>query len=199
MVAMFYLFVTPLTPPNRPGWGGRGYIPRWRLNLVNEADSPKPPAGKSPEASAAEMMELVLPNDANLLGNCLGGRVMYLIDIAGFLAASRHCGRTVVTASMDSLDFREPIRVGEAVVVQARVNYAGRTSVEVEVRVLAENLAAGRRRPTCTAYVTYVALDGEGRPAPVPPVIPSTDADRERYRAAGERRRERLRRLGRLE
>lgn len=154
-------------------------------------------AGRPPSASAVEMMELVLPNDANLLGNCLGGRVMYLIDIAAGMAATRHCRRTVVTASMDSLDFHRPIRVGDAIILQARVNYAARTSMEVEVQVFSENLRTGKRENTCTSYLTFVALDESGRPAPVPPVVPETEDDRERYRAAEIRRRERLQRIGR--
>lgn len=143
------------------------------------------------------MVELVLPNDANLMGNCLGGRVMYLIDIAGGLAASRHCRGPVVTASMDSLDFRRPIRVGDAVILRARVNHAARTSMEVEVRVFAENLSSGERRETSTAYLTFVAVDREGRPVPVPPLRLTTEEERERFRQAEARRRERLRRLGR--
>lgn len=153
---------------------------------------PRPPA-----ESEVEMVELVLPNDANLMGNCLGGRVMYLIDIAGGLAASRHCRGPVVTASMDSLDFRRPVRVGDAVILRARVNHAARTSMEVEVRVFAENLSSGERQETSTAYLTFVAVDREGRPVPVPPLELTTEEERERFRQAEARRRERLRRLGR--
>ncbi len=152
---------------------------------------------RRPSESEVEMVELVLPNDANLMGHCLGGRVMYLIDIAGGLAASRHCRGPVVTASMDSLDFHRPIRVGEAIILRARVNHAGRTSMEVEVRVFSENLRSGERHQTSTAYLTFVAVDADGRPVPVPPLDLRTDEERERFSQAEARRRERLRRLGR--
>lgn len=145
------------------------------------------------------MMELMLPNDANPLGNVLGGRVMYLIDIAGSLAASRFCHRPVVTASMDSVDFLRPVRVGDAIILKARVNYAARTSMEVEVQVFAEDLLSGRRRHTSTAFLTFVALDGAGCPTPVPAVAPETEEDSRRLEEAMMRRRERLRRMGRLE
>lgn len=144
-----------------------------------------------------EVTHLVLPNDANRMGNCLGGRVMYWIDLAAALAASRHCRRNVVTASIDSLDFHRPIRVGDAVHLRARVTFAGRTSMEVEVEVFSEDLHTGLRQRTSTAYLTFVAVDAEGRPVPVPPVVPVTDEERERYRQGQARRRERLRRLGR--
>lgn len=153
--------------------------------------------GVTPTASEVEMVELVLPNDANLQGNCLGGRVMYLIDIAGGLSASRHCRRPVVTASMDHLDFMAPVKVGDALILRARVNYADRTSMEVEVQVYAENLCSGEHRHTSTAYLTFVAVNEDGRPTPVPPVAPATAEDWQRFRAAETRRQERLRRLGR--
>lgn len=150
-----------------------------------------------PRESEVEMVELVLPNDANPQGTMLGGRVMYLIDIAAALAASRHCRRVVVTASIDNLDFHRPIRIGDAIILKARVNYAARTSMEVEVQVWAENLRSGARHQATTAYLTFVALDDEGRPTPVPPVLPETEEDRQRYAAARERRQLRLERLGR--
>lgn len=154
--------------------------------------------GRPPAGSEVEMVELVLPNDANPLGNCLGGRVMYLIDIAGGLAAARHCRQPVVTASMDHLDFLAPVKVGDALILRARVNYAAHTSMEVEVQVFAENLCNGEQRHTSTAYLTFVALGGDGRPAAVPPVAPASEEDRRRFREAEVRRGERLRRLGRL-
>ncbi len=153
--------------------------------------------GKPPRESRVEMVDLVLPNHANLLGNIVGGRVMYLIDIAGGLAASRHCRNVVVTASMDSLDFQRPIRVGDAIILQARLNYAARTSMEVEVNVYAENLKTGERQRTSTALLTYVALDDNCKPTSVPPLLPETEEEWERYRAGEARRKERLARLGR--
>lgn len=142
--------------------------------------------------SQVEVMQTVLPTDANPLGNMLGGTVMHLIDIAGSMAAMRHCRRVVVTASVDRLEFREPIRVGEFIILKASVNYAGRTSMEVGVKVLGENPLTGEQRHTSTAYLTFVALDEMGRPTEVPKVIPETDEEKERYRQAEERRAARL-------
>src|ERR1700729_353308 len=152
--------------------------------------SPLP--GKTVSASTSEIVEIVLPNDANLLGNMLGGRVMHLIDIAGALAANRHANSHVVTASVDYLDFRFPIRVGEWVVLKSSINRVFHTSMEVGVKVFSENVLTGERRHTSTAYLTYVALDLSRKPHSVPPLILETDQDRRRFREAGERRRQRL-------
>ncbi|MGB8653365.1 MAG: acyl-CoA thioesterase [Candidatus Acidiferrales bacterium] len=149
-------------------------------------------AGKPSSASRSEITEIVLPNDANLLGNMLGGRVMHLIDIAGALAASRHSNSHVVTASVDYLDFRFPIHVGEWIVLKSSINRVFSTSMEVGVKVFAENALTGERRHTSTAYVTFVALDSDHHPHPVPPLILETKEDHRRYRDAGDRRRVRL-------
>jgi acyl-CoA hydrolase len=148
--------------------------------------------GRPVSVSRTEMIELVLPQDANLLGNILGGRVMHLIDIAGAIAAGRHCRRQVVTASVDHLDFLNPIRLGELIVLEAQVNRAFHTSVEVGVEVFSENYSKGERKHTTTAFLTFVALDESGNPCLVPPVILKTQAERRRYREAGERRKARL-------
>jgi acyl-CoA hydrolase len=148
--------------------------------------------GKPVCASTSEIVEIVLPNDANLLGNMLGGRVMHLIDIAGALAANRHSNSHVVTASVDYLDFRFPIHVGEWIVLKSSVNRVFNTSMEVGVKVFAENILTGERRHTSTAYVTFVALDTNQQPRTVPPLIVNTEDERRRYREAGERRRIRL-------
>ena len=148
--------------------------------------------GRPVSASRTEMIELVLPQDANLLGNILGGRVMHLIDIAGAIAAHRHCHRQVVTASVDHLDFLNPVRLGELIVLEAQVNRAFHTSVEVGVEVFSENLSKGERKHTTTAFLTFVAIDETGNPCPVPPVILKTQEERRRYREAGERRKARL-------
>ena len=148
--------------------------------------------GRPVSASHTEMIELVLPQDANLLGNILGGRVMHLIDIAGAIAAHRHCQRQVVTASVDHLDFLNPVRLGELIVLEAQVNRAFHTSVEVGVEVFSENYNKGDRKHTTTAFLTFVALDESGNPCPVPPVILRTQEERRRYREAGERRKARL-------
>jgi acyl-CoA hydrolase len=144
--------------------------------------------GRPVSASRTEMMEIVLPQDANLLGNILGGRVMHLIDIAGAIAAGRHCHRQVVTASVDHLDFHNPIRLGELIVLEAQVNRAFHTSIEVGVEVFSENYNKGERKHTTTAFLTFVALDESGNPCPVPPLILKTKEERRRYREAGERR-----------
>lgn len=143
-------------------------------------------------ASVSEIVEAVLPNDANPLGNMLGGRVMHLIDIAGALAAHRHANSHVVTASVDYLDFRFPIRIGEWIVLKSSVNRVFRTSMEVGVKVFSENVLTGERKHTSTAYITFVAIDSEGRPRPITPLILENEDDRRRFREAGERRRHRL-------
>jgi acyl-CoA hydrolase len=154
--------------------------------------SPNHLTGRPVSSSRTEMMELVLPQDANLLGNILGGRVMHLIDIAGAIAAHRHCHRQVVTASVDHLDFLNPVRLGELIVLEAQVNRAFHTSIEVGVEVYSENFSAGTRKHTTTAFLTFVSIDEEGRPCAVPAVIPKTKEERRRYREAGERREARL-------
>lgn len=138
------------------------------------------------------MVELVLPNDANTLGNILGGKVMHLVDIAAAIAAHRHCRRQVVTASMDRIDFLHPVKVGELIILKASVNFAARTSMEVGVKVLSEDLKTGVQRQTASAYSTFVALDEAGRPAPVPPLLPENDEDRRRLAEGEARRRIRL-------
>jgi acyl-CoA hydrolase len=148
--------------------------------------------GKPVSASRSEMVEAVLPNDANVLGNMLGGRVMHLIDIAGALAATRHSNSHVVTASVDYLDFRFPILIGEFIVLKSNVNRVFHTSMEVGVKVFSENALTGERRHTSTAYLTYVALDLNRKPHLAPPLILETAADRRRFQEAGERRRHRL-------
>ena len=156
----------------------------------NETGAPLP--GRPVSASRTEMMELVLPQDANLLGNILGGRVMHMIDIAGAIAAHRHCHLQVVTASVDHLDFLNPVRLGELIVLEAQVNRAFHSSIEVGVEVFSEDFVSGKRKHTTTAFLTFVAIDEVGKPLPVPPVIPRSREERRRYREAGERREARL-------
>jgi acyl-CoA hydrolase len=144
------------------------------------------------------MTEVVLPNDANPLGNMLGGRVLHYIDMAAAVAAIRHSGNPCVTASFDSVDFHTPIHVGEACILKARVTGTGRTSVEVHVQVYAENLLTGELRHTTTAFTTFVAIDPvTGKPAPVPPVLPESEAEQQMLDGAAKRRAERLARSGR--
>lgn len=148
--------------------------------------------GRPVNESEVEMVEVVLPNDANPLGNILGGKVMHLIDIAGAIAAHRHAQAQVVTISVDNLDFLHPIRVGELIILRARVTRAFRTSMEAEVKVFMEDYLTRQRRQTSSAFVTYVALDSTGKPKEVPPLIVRTPEEKRRYREALERRRRRL-------
>jgi acyl-CoA hydrolase len=144
--------------------------------------------GKPVRESQAEMTEVVLPNDANALGNVLGGKVMHLVDVCGAIAAHRHSRGYVVTASMDHVDFRTPIRVGELIILKSSVNRVFHTSMEVGVKVFSESVLTGERLHTSSAYLTFVALDEYGRRKEVPPVIPETEQERRRYEEAGARR-----------
>jgi acyl-CoA hydrolase len=156
--------------------------------------SKTPAAAKKVSVSATEMTELVLPNDTNNLGTILGGKVMHLMDIACAIAARRHTGTSVVTAEVDSLSFLSPIRAGELIVLKAEVNRAFHTSLEVGVKVFAENPGTGERRHTASAYFTFVALDAKGQPTSVPCLIPETENEKRRYEEAARRREARLRR-----
>ncbi len=147
---------------------------------------------KSPRSSRVEMTELVLPGDTNALGTIFGGKVMQWIDIAASVAGMRHSGGNVVTASIDGLTFLTPIHLGEIVRLQAQVNFVGRTSMEVGVRVDAENPRTGTRRYTTKAYLTFVAIDHEGKPRPIPPLLLEDDEERRRAAEAEARRSARL-------
>ena len=150
--------------------------------------------------SQSEMAEIVLPNDANPLGALLGGRLMHWIDVAGALAAHRHSRNYVVTASIDHLDFLVPVRVGDLVILQSSVNRAFHTSMEVGVKVWVENYIADSRQHVSSAYLTFVAIDRDGRRLPVPQVVTESEEEKRRYEDAGRRRKiresERLRRVG---
>jgi len=149
--------------------------------------------GKPVIASRSEMTEVVLPAQTNPLGKLLGGHVMHLVDIAAAIAASRHSNSYVVTASVDYIDFRNPINLGELVILKSQVNRVFHTSMEVGVKVFSENSLTGERRHTTTAYVTFVALDEFTRqPKTVAPLILKTDEEKRRWREAGQRRKVRL-------
>ncbi len=148
--------------------------------------------GKPVGDSISEYAELALPTDANHLGNVLGGKVMHLVDLAAALAAIRHARLPVVTVSVDSLQFLHPIHIGELILLRSSVNRVFHTSMEVGVKVTAENLFTGQRVHTCSAYLTFVGLDENGKPIAVPPVIPETEEEKRRYHEAGERREYRL-------
>lgn len=143
-------------------------------------------------SSRSELIRWAGVQDANTAGYVHGGMVMKTCDEAAAIAAIRHCGRRVVTAGMDRMTFTEPIHVGELITCLATVNAAWRTSIEVGVRVEAENPRIGERRHTSTAYVTMVALDDDGHPTPVPGVIAESDDERRRLREAELRRGNRL-------
>lgn len=146
---------------------------------------------KTVSHSATEAVQLVLPNDTNPLGNVLGGRVMHWIDLAAALVAYRHSNRPVVTASMEGLDFHFPIRLGQIVILKAVLNFVGRTSMEVGVEVFSEDPLTGNRRHTSSAILTYVALDDQGRPTPVPGLKTSTEEERRRFEEGRARQKER--------
>jgi acyl-CoA hydrolase len=138
--------------------------------------------------SQSEMSELVLPNDANPLGALLGGTLMHWIDLAGALAAHRHSRNYVVTASIDHMDFLVPVQVGDLIILRSSVNRAFHTSMEVGVKAWVENYITDKRQHVGSAYLTFVAVDREGRRLPVPQVIPETEVEKQRFEQAGRRR-----------
>ena len=142
---------------------------------------------KSIKDSQVIMHELVLPNDTNLLGNILGGRVMHLMDICAAMSAYKHARRPVVTASVDHLDFLAPAKKGDIVILKSSVNYVHKTSIEVGVRIEAETPLTGEVRHTATAYLTFVALNDNKKPIRIPDVLPETDKQKYRY-SQGEKR-----------
>jgi acyl-CoA hydrolase len=149
--------------------------------------------GKPVSASASEMAEVVLPAETNALGKLLGGHVMHMVDIVAAMAASRHSNSYVVTASVDHIDFRNSVSLGEIVMLKSHVNRVFNTSLEVGVEVYSENLLTGERKQTTTAYVTFVAIDEHTRlPKAVPPLILKTAEERRRWRDAAKRREIRL-------
>jgi acyl-CoA hydrolase len=148
--------------------------------------------GRPVHDSLSEIAEFALPIYANPLGNVLGGRIMHLVDLAAATAAIRHSRSAVVTASVDSMSFLHPIKIGQLITLKSSVNRVFRTSMEVGVKVLVEDLHRGIVYHTNSSYVTFVALDEEGKPHPVPPVIPETETEKRRWREADARRAQRL-------
>jgi uncharacterized protein (TIGR00369 family) len=148
---------------------------------------------KTIRETRVEMAQVMFPVDANQAGNVHGGTIMKLIDTAAGIVAVRHCRTNVVTASMDRLDFHQPVFIGELVVLRASINFVGQTSMEIGVRVDAENLVTGEVRHTNSAYLTMVALDKERKPTPVPQITPETEDERRRFtegKARADRRKE---------
>ena len=147
---------------------------------------------KSMRASRVTLSQLMHLEHANLLGNVHGGWVMKLADEAGALACMRHAQKKVVTVAIDSMTFREPIKLGDLVILSAEVTYTGRTSMETEVHVIAENPVTGEQTHTNTAYLVYVALDDEGRPTSVPPLQAENEEEEQRMEQARARQERRL-------
>jgi acyl-CoA hydrolase len=147
---------------------------------------------KSPRDSATEMVQVVLPNDANPLGFILGGTVMHLIDIAGAIACHRHTRSLLVTAAVDGLQFLHPIKVGDLIILRALVTAVWSTSLEVEVEVFSEETLTGLRRLTSRAYLTFVAVDRDGQRLPIAGLILTSDEERQRAAEAEVRRAARL-------
>lgn len=143
-------------------------------------------------ASRVTLSQLMHIEHTNLLGSVHGGWIMKLVDEAGALACMRHAQKKVVTVAIDSMTFRQPIRIGDLIILNAEVSYTGRTSMEVEVQVLAENPITGERTHTNTAYLVYVALDDYGRPSQVPPLKAETEDEKRKMELAAERQKRRL-------
>ncbi len=150
------------------------------------------PPGKPVSASRTTISQLMQPEHANNLGNVHGGWIMKLVDEAGALACMRHAQQRVVTVAVDQMTFRQPIRTTDLVTLTAEVSYVGRTSMEAEVLVVAENPITGEKTHTNTAYLVYVALDETGRPIPVPPLIAENDAQQQRMKEGEARQAYRL-------
>ena len=150
--------------------------------------------GKTPSESAVVTRYLVMPQQANPKGTAFGGAIMGWIDMVAALAAERHCRTEVVTAGIDSMSFKEPIRIGDHVVLHASVNYVSRSSMEVGVRVTRENPSTGEKAIATTAHLTLVALDQDKKPIAAPPVLPQTADEKRRYENARQRVQERKKR-----
>ena len=148
--------------------------------------------GKPVRESQSEYSEFALPNDANVLGHVLGGKVMHLVDMAGALAALRHARCPVVTASVDHMSFLHPVHIGQLILLRSSVNRVFQTSMEVGVKVWVEDLRTGDRLHTSSAYLTFVAIDAGGKCLGTPPVIPETSEEKRRYEEALRRREYRL-------
>ncbi|MDA5108522.1 MULTISPECIES: acyl-CoA thioesterase [Brevibacillus] len=143
---------------------------------------------KTTKESRTIQASLVLPSDTNFHNTMFGGKMMSYIDEVGAIAAMRHCRRPVVTASIDSIDFLTPVKMGQSICLEAIVSSTGTTSMEVFVKIISENLLTGERALTATSFLTFVALDEDGKPTPVPPVIPETEEEKYLFETAEERK-----------
>src|SRR5450755_3589047 len=164
---------------------------------MNDNDKAKLTSPRPVRESISEMVEIVLPNDANPLNALLGGRLMHWIDLAGAMAAHRHSRTYVVTASIDHMDFLVPVRVGDFVVLRSSVNRVYHTSMEVGVKVWVEDYRAQVNRHVSSAYLTFVAIDAAGNKVTVPPVVPETEDEKRRHEDAAHRREIRRKELAR--
>lgn len=138
------------------------------------------------------MNELVLPNETNTFGNLMGGQLLKWMDICSAISAQRHSNRAVVTVAVDSVEFKNAIKLGEVVVIEGEVTRAFSSSMEIYMQVWAENLRTGTRRLCTTSFYTFVAVDADGNPVPVPPIIPESEYEKHQYEAALDRRKTRL-------
>jgi len=153
---------------------------------------------KSVKESYVQMTELVLPNDTNTFNNLMGGKMMHWMDIVSAISAQRHSNRPVVTASVDNVSFRETIKLGNVITLEAQVTRAFSTSMEVHINVWAEDIPSGSKVKSNEAFFTFVALDENGQPMPVPEALPETDEEKEKYAGALRRRQLRLILAGRM-
>jgi acyl-CoA hydrolase len=158
------------------------------------SSSPSSPssARRTVQETGHETSQIMMPQHANALGHVFGGVIMSMMDTCAAVSAMRHARMACVTASVDRIDFREPVHVGDLVIMRSSVNFVGRTSMEVGVRVETENLLDGVRRHTNSCYMTFVAVDRNGRPVEVAPIVPETETEKRRFAHAKERRRRRL-------
>jgi acyl-CoA hydrolase len=140
--------------------------------------------GKSPSESAVETRYLLMPHQANPQGTAFGGAIVAWIDMVAAMTAQRHCGKEVVTAGIDSLNFKEPIRIGDHVILKASVNYVGRSSMEIGVQVTREDPYTSDKTIATTAHLTFVALDENKKPTTIPPILPQTAQEKKRYKNA---------------
>lgn len=135
-------------------------------------------SGRSPSETVVVMTELVLPMQTNLLNNLLGGQLMHFMDIAGALSCKRHSGCEVVTVAVDKIEFTKPVKLGEIIMITSKLIWVGRTSMKVKITVRAENPKTHASTMTNTAYFTFVALDDDGKPTPIPPLLPETEEEK---------------------
>lgn len=162
------------------------------VEIYLKSAPPDPAVPRPVRLSQVTFADLAEPQSQNVAGTLFGGVLLGFIDRAAAFCAMKHAGRPVVTRSFDSVEFNEPIYIGELVVAHASVNFTGTSSMEVGVKVFAQNPVTGEERHTNTCYATFVALDENGRPARIPPVLPETDDEKRRFEAGRQRREERL-------